>query len=464
MGIDRQTAAACFIIHGGWRPFRKVRLVLKGPVKIKGATMKIASSVKGTRDYYPAEMAFRNWLYEKIRIVSRKFGFQEFDAPFLETLDLYAAKSGEELVKKQAFVFADKGGDSITLRPELTPSLARMVAQRISQLTFPVRWWSFGPFWRYETPQKGRTREFFQWNVDLLGVDTPAADAELAAVACDFFRAVDLTPSEVKLQVNNRRLMDSVLGGIGIRAEAVGATFRLIDKREKMKPPEWEAYALESGLTAEQVAGLVKILDNRELWRESAELTEFFDAVKAFGVSEYVEFNPEVIRGLDYYTGTVFEARDTPGEFRALLGGGRYDNLVAEVGGGKVPGVGFAMGDVVIGLILKKYGKEPAIRTAPADVLVTTFSAQEAAASMEVAQALRAAGIAAEWYPSPERLPKQLKYADALGIPLAVIMGPDEIQMNTANLKDLKSREQSTINRKDLVAEILRRLAITRAG
>jgi histidyl-tRNA synthetase len=426
--------------------------------------MKITSSVKGTRDYYPAEMAFRNWLYEKIRSVSRKFGYQEFDAPFLETLELYAAKSGEELVRKQAFVFPDKSGDPITLRPELTPSLARMVAQRIQQLAFPVRWWSFGPFWRYETPQKGRTREFFQWNVDLLGVDNPQADAELAAVACDFFRTVDLTPLEVKLQVNNRRLMDSALEGIGIRGEAVGGTFRLIDKKEKMRPSEWQAYACETGLTADQAMGLTKILDDRELWRQSRELTEFFDAVKVFGVSEYVEYNPAVIRGLDYYTGTVFEARDAPGEFRASLGGGRYDNLVADVGGGKIPGVGFAMGDVVIGLILKKYGKEPKIRTAPADVLVTTFSGQEAATSMEVAQSLRSAGIAAEWYPTPDRLPKQLKYADTLGIPLAVILGPDEIRMGKATLKDLIRREQTTVDREELIKEIPRRLAGTRGG
>jgi len=456
--------------------------------------MKIISSVKGTRDYYPAEMAFRNWLYEKIRSVSRKFGYQEFDAPFLETLELYAAKSGEELVKKQAFVFPDKGGDPITLRPELTPSLARMINQRIHQLSFPVRWWSFGPFWRYETPQRGRTREFFQWNVDLLGVDNPQADAELAAVVCEFFRSVGLTANEVKLHVNNRRLMDSVLEGIGIDIHSIGATFRLIDKKEEMTQSKWEAYASETGLFNNQVIGLMRILENRELWKQSNELVEFFDAVKTLGISDYVEFNPGVIRGLDYYTGTVFEGRDAPCEFRALLGGGRYDNLVNDVGGGKnsnmstnenninynnlstninkskhhnlitnmdsgkIPGIGFAMGDVVIGLILKKYGKEPKIKIAPADVLVTTFSAQEAAASMEVSQSLRAAGIAAEWYPAPDRLPKQLKYADALGIRLAVILGPDEIRQGKATLKDLIRREQATIERADLSKEISKRL------
>jgi len=425
--------------------------------------MKKPTSVKGTHDYYPADMAFRNWLYGCARKVSRKFGYQEFEAPFLETLDLYAAKSGEELVKEQAFVFLDRGGEQVTLRPELTPSLARMVSSRIGQLVFPVRWWSFGPFWRYERPQKGRTREFFQWNVDLLGVDNPQADAEIAAVICEFFRALDLTPQQVKLQVNNRRLMDISLSSLDIRGDARTNAFRLIDKKEKMDLSAWQSHAMETGLNPDQVLGLTNILQDRELWKQSAELADFFDAAVAFGVRDYLEYNPAVIRGLDYYTGTVFEARDTENEFRAILGGGRYDNLVSDVGGDRVPGVGFAMGDPVITLVLKKFGKEPVLRVVPTDVLVTTFSPQEMHASMKLAQSLRNEGIAAEWYPSADRLPKQLKYADALGIPLAVIVGPDEIKQGKATLKDLVKREQATVNIGDLTQEIGRRLVGTRA-
>jgi histidyl-tRNA synthetase len=422
-------------------------------------TMKKQNPVKGTRDYYPADMAFRNWLYAQAREVSRRFGYQEFEAPFLETLELYAAKSGEELVKEQAFVFKDRGGEEITLRPELTPSLARMVSARIGQLTFPVRWWSFGPFWRYERPQKGRTREFFQWNLDLIGVDNPQADAEIAAVICEFFRSVNLTALDVKLQVNNRRLMEGALSGLGISDENRAEAFRLIDKKEKMTPAAWEAYARESGLLAEQVRGLQALLGNHELWKQSGELREFFAAMELFGVRDYVEYNPAVIRGLDYYTGTVFEARDTAGEFRAILGGGRYDNLVADVGGERLPGVGFAMGDLIIGLVLKKTGKEPVLRVVPAEVLVTTFSAEERDAAMKIAMALRKSGIAAEWYPSAERLPKQLKYADSLGIPLAVIAGPDEIRDGKATLKDLTARDQVTVGMDALVQEIRKRLA-----
>src|SRR5512139_3245039 len=191
-------------------------------------------SVKGTRDYYPEEMAVRNFLYTTARKVSESFGYQEWDAPFLETIELYASKSGEELVNKQSFVFPDRGGDLITLRPELTPSLARMVAQRQKQLVYPLRWWSWGPFWRYERPQKGRAREFFQWNIDLIGVDTPQADAEMAAIAASFLRESGLAPSQVQLLVNNRKLMDVELAVLGVARELRKDVFRVIDRRDKL--------------------------------------------------------------------------------------------------------------------------------------------------------------------------------------------------------------------------------------
>lgn len=424
--------------------------------------MPAITAVKGTRSFYPPEMGFRTWLYDRVRDVSRKHGYQEFDGPFLETMDLYSAKSGDELVKEQAFVFQDRGGEQVALRPELTPSLARMVAERINQLPVPIRWWSFGPFWRYERPQKGRAREFFQWNIDLLGVDNPMADAELTAIAALFFQSIGLTPKEVRIQVNNRRLMDAALSSMDLNEEIIrGMVFRLIDKKEKMNQAAWEQYARENGLESRQIRGIIDLLVNRELWKQSPELTELFTACEMLGVREYLEFNPAVVRGLDYYTGTVFEARDAEDEFRAILGGGRYDNLVADVGGGKIPGVGFAMGDVVIGLVLAKYGKSPDIKTVPADVLVTTFTKEEAFVSLQTVKALREAGMAAEWYPAPDRLPKQLKYADALGIRFAIIIGPDEIRQETVTIKDLVNREQSMVARVDIVEEMQKRLVAT---
>ena len=402
--------------------------------------------VKGTRDFYPEEMALRTYLYNAARKVSESFGYQEYDAPFLETIDLYAAKSGEELVKEQAFVFPDRSGELITLRPELTPSLARMIAQRQKQLAFPQRWWSWGPFWRYERPQKGRTREFFQWNIDLLGVNSPEADAELAAVAAGFLREVGLAPDQARLLANNRRLMDGEFSRLEIPTGLRPATLRLIDRRDKLSPADWAAYATEIGLNAAQFAGLQDILADNALWRKSDELQRFFAAVDALGVSEYVQFAPQIIRGLDYYTGTVFECWDNNGEFRAILGGGRYDNLVGAVGGDPLPGVGFAMGDVVMGLALKKFDRLPAgLGAPPAQVLVTIFDEYGLSDAYRTAARLRQGGLNVAVYPEPAKLGKQFKYADRVGMRLAVVLGPDERRAGLLAIKDLKSGAQVNV-------------------
>ena len=332
----------------------------------------IVQSVKGTRDFYPEQMALRNWLYAKMRKVSELFGYQEYDGPFIEKIDLYAAKSGEELVKEQAFVFSDRGGDLITLRPELTPSLARMVAEKQGELVFPLRWWSFGPFWRYERPQKGRTREFFQWNIDLIGGNSPEADAELIAICALFFKEVGLSPEKVKIKVNDRRLMDTILSGLGFDKEQRPLVLSLIDRRDKLQPIAWESYALEQGISSSQLGGLKEALGDSNLWKTSAALSRVFAALDRMGMREYVEYDAGTIRGLLYYTGTVFEAQDLDGG-RAILGGGRYDNLVGDIGGEPVGGVGFAMGDVMIGIVLEKYGCIPAFTTYPGQVLVTVF-------------------------------------------------------------------------------------------
>jgi histidyl-tRNA synthetase len=267
------------------------------------------SSVKGTREFYPQEMALRSWLYARIRQVSEMYGYQEYDGPFLESIELYAAKSGEELVKEQSFVFPDRGGNLIALRPELTPSLARMVAQKQNELVYPLRWWSFGPFWRYERPQKGRTREFFQWNIDLIGVNTPEADAELVSICANLFANLGLTPKEVKILVNDRRLMDAELSLLGISSAIKPVVSKVIDRRDKMPAEAWEDYAIEKGLSLEQLEGLKKILANKDLYKKSPELIRFFDGVQSLGYQDYVEYDPGVIRGLDYYTGIVLKPK-----------------------------------------------------------------------------------------------------------------------------------------------------------
>ncbi|HAE58849.1 MAG TPA: histidine--tRNA ligase [Anaerolineae bacterium] len=419
------------------------------------ASKSTIQAVKGTREFYPEEMALRNYLYEKAGAAAKAFGYQEWDAPFLETIDLYAAKSGEELVKEQAFVFNDRGGDPVTLRPELTPSLARMIAARQGLLAFPLRWWSFGPFWRYERPQKGRSREFFQWNIDMLGVSSPEADAELIAIAATFLKSVGLTPEMATIFVNNRRLMDAQFDALGIIPENRLAVSGMVDRRPKMSPEAWDTYTLENGLTQPQLDGLKKVLGNYDLWQENDELVRLFTTLEALGVKEYVKFDPNIMRGLLYYTGTVFEAFDLSGSVRrAILGGGRYDNLLADVGGDPLSGVGFAMGDVVIGIILQEKGLLPAFVPSPAPVLVTVFDENLWMNSFSLANELRAAGLKVLSYPEPAKLPKQFKFADRMGIRVVTVIGPDEAASGQVTVKNLGNSTQKTVERTQVAKTI----------
>jgi histidyl-tRNA synthetase len=414
------------------------------------AKRNVIRSVKGTRDYYPQEMGARTWLYVNMRQVSEAFGYSEWEGPMLESLELYAAKSGEELVNKQSYVFSDRGGDKITLRPELTPTLARMVAARQPQLTFPLRWWSFGPFWRYERPQKGRTREFFQWNIDMIGDPSPEADAELIAIAATFLKQVGLEPNEAKILVNNRDLMNREIEALGIAAEMRSEVFNLIDRKDKMNSESWLVYAADIGLSEAQTTGIESLIQDKDLWKKSDELQRIFAALDSYGVTDYVEFAPQIIRGLLYYTGTVFEAWDTAGDFRALFGGGRYDNLVGDVGGEPVGGVGFAIGDLVISLLLEKLSKLPSFGSTPAPIFITLFEDALSDEMVTLSQELRRAGFKVTNNLSAGKLGKQFKYADRIGARLALVVGPDELANQQVTVKDLASGEQQTISRSEL--------------
>ena len=420
----------------------------------------VIQAVKGTRDFYPELMAVRKWLYETATSVGEMLGYQEYEGPLIESLELFAAKSGDELVKQQSFVFEDRGGNLITLRPELPPTLARMVAQRQNQLLFPLRWWSYGPFWRYERPQKGRTREFFQWNIDLIGPNSAAADAELIAIVATFFQKVGLTPQDAQILVNNRQLMEAEISSLDIPPDDFKSIFRLIDRRDKLPQDKWEAYAADIGLESEQIHSINSLLSDQDLWKKSTALRELFPALEALGVSEYVQFAPHVIRGLDYYTGTVFEAQAKKGDLRrSILGGGRYDNLLSDVGGDEIPAVGFAMGDLVITLVLEELGLIPAdITSPPARILVTIFNDDVYLDSLELANQIRAAGLKVNCYPEADKLSKQLKYADRSGINIAVLLGPDEISSDVVTLKNLSTGDQNTVERANaaqLITEML---------
>lgn len=419
-------------------------------------TKKVIVPVKGTRDFYPEEKVFQNWLYDKIREVSWLFGFQEYEGPIIESLDLYAAKSGEELVKKQAFILQDRSGKILALRPEMTPTLARMVAQKANTLTFPVKWFTFGRRFRYEKPQKGRGREFFQWDIDILGLENPEADAEIIAVAATFYQKLGLTPKEVKIKINDRQLLEAALETIAIPPAKARRIFKIIDKKNKVAPTTFRQMLKNEGFSEKQISLLLKLLDDKNLYRQSSWLIKIFQLIEKMGLSEFVEFDPSIVRGLDYYTKTVFESWETQGKLRAIWGGGRYDNLTQEVGGKtRIPGVGFALGDMVIAELLKKLNKYPQLNPNKTKVLVTIFSPELLEKSIEVVSQLRKAGINSELYLDPEKkLDKQLKYADRKDIPYAIILGPDEAKKKVVVLKDLASQKQETISLTELVRRV----------
>ncbi len=419
-------------------------------------TNKIIAPVRGTRDFYPKEMAFQTWFYNQAKEVAESFGFQEYDGPIIETLDLYAAKSGEELVKRQSFTLKGLSGKILALRPEMTPTLARMVAQKAGDLVFPVKWFNYGRRFRYEKPQKGRGREFFQWDVDILGSELLEADAEVISVAAAFYQKLGLTPQEVKIKINDRQLLESALENISIAKKQTRPIFKIIDKKNKVSDKVFQEMLQEKKLSQKQISSLLKILADKKLYLKSPWLKKIYQLIEKMGLDKFVEFDATIVRGLDYYTRTVFEGWATKGELRAIWGGGRYDNLTQEVGGKiKIPGVGFAMGDMVMAELLKKLNKYPKLNPNSTKVLVTVFSPELEAESIKITNQLRKIGVNTEIYLDPKKkLDKQLKYADKKNIPYAIIIGPKEVKKGQVTIKNLRTKTQKIIPQSALLKEI----------
>lgn len=407
----------------------------------------IVQPVKGTRDFYPEQMAFRNWLYGKIKEISQKFGYQEYDGPEIEYLDLYANKTSQEILSQQIFTLKDRDGRLLALRPELTPTFARMVAQKAQQLPKPIRWFSFGRMWRYEQPQKGRGREAFQWEINILGPESPEADAEILAIAAEYFKTLGLTPEEVVIRVSDREYMQNELKSLGLNPEQIAPTFRIIDRKEKIQPEEFKKDLEEVGLNQDQVRKIEELLENQD-YQKSPWLSRVFESLKLYdGVLDYIKFDPTIVRGFDYYTRTVFEAWDKNKKLgRSIFGGGRFDNLTAQVGGERVPGVGMAPGDMPTQVILEEYGKMPDITPESAKVLVTIFNQDLYKNSLEIAAKFRAKNINTElWMDWQIKLDKQLKYADQKKIPYVIIIGPDEASQGKVMLKNLVNKSQQLL-------------------
>jgi len=413
--------------------------------------------LRGMRDFYPQDFAFRSWLYQKAQETLTTWGFEEYDGPILEPLSLYAAKSSEEIVKKQAYTLKPPGGKkTLVLRPELTPTLARMVAARENELAFPLFWWSFGPFFRHEAPQTGRGREFYQINADILGENSPNADAQAIAVACELLKNLGLTSDEVVVLVNDRQYLEAKMNLIGIKKSLWQEIFRLIDKKEKLGQENYEKGLKELGLDSLAIKDLDLALKDRDFSKESASLTEIFSTLDDLGFTPWVQFAPSIVRGFDYYTNTVFEAYLKKGSKRALLGGGRYQNLVRQVGGKKeIGGVGFAAGDMILELALQEANRFPRFENLGATVLVTVFNEACFRESIELTRLLRERQIKTELYLNPHHsLSDQLAYANKKGFPFATILGEKEIARQKITLKDLKTGQQEELSLDEAVGKI----------
>lgn len=414
---------------------------------------------KGTRDFYPEEMLERDLIFEQLRQTVSTYGYQHYDGPMLEPLELYAAKSGEELVNEQLYSFEDRGGRKVAMRPEMTPTLARMVAAKGNQMPRPIRWYSLPNLWRYERPQRGRLREHWQLNVDLLGLDSVAAEVEIVQVAIDLLRNFGASVHDFEVQINHRQLMNDFFTQIlKLQDSEVKAVARAIDKQAKIKSEDFHTLLEEAGCTPEQIQQLedflkAPLLEIGQYLGESEgfkALCDFFDTVNAMGLGPVCRFNPAIMRGLDYYTGLVFEIYDKhPDNRRALFGGGRYDNLVGLFGNTSIPGVGFGMGDVTLRDFLEVHDLLPQ-PSAHVDVLVGLFNQEMFVASQQIARQLRAAGLRVESVLSPQKLGKQFQQADKKGIPLVVMLGPDEAVENKVTVKNLKTGQQETMAQTDL--------------
>jgi len=416
------------------------------------------SPPRGTRDFFPEEMRLRNWLFDHFRETARLFAFEEYDAPVLESLDLFTRKAGEEIVG-QIYHFEDKGGRAVALRPEMTPSLARLVLQKGGSLALPVRWFSIPQCWRYERMTRGRKREHYQWNMDIFGVEGATAEAELLAAVTTFLSRLGLGPEDVGIKVSSRKVLQGVLGRLGVTDDRFEAVCILVDKLEKVPRDVIEKDMAALGLGADVIDRIVATMSLQSLdelqdvlgadHEAVRELQELFSLAQGYGYERWLQFDASVVRGLAYYTGIVFEAFDRGATLRAICGGGRYDRLLSTFGGTDVPACGFGFGDVVIVELLKDKGLLPDT-TRSIDDFVFAFDSAQRTAATQVAAALRGAGRSVELVLEERKVKWAFKRADRLGAARVVMVAPEEWQRGEVRVKDLATGEETNLKLEDL--------------
>ena len=427
-------------------------------------------ALPGFRDFYPTEFAQRAYIARIWRDVARRYAFVEYDGPPLEPLELYTRKSGDEIVV-QLYNFTDKGGREVALRPEMTPTLARMVAARANALRKPVRWFSLPQLFRYERQQKGRLREHFQLNVDIIGESDVTADAELLAVAIDIMREFGLSPDDVRARVSDRRLLRALLERLGVGDEQLPAVFGIIDKIER-QPREVSVEKLSAlGVSSESADSLFSLMDGLTLdalrarfgdtpaiAERIADLERYYTYLADLGVAEWVQLDLSIVRGLAYYTGIVFELFDARGEFRAICGGGRYDNLLKSLGGVDLPALGFGMGDVVLGELLRARGLSDVPIGEP-DFWVAAAEDGDLRDVMLAATQLRRAGASVEYALRPQTLSKQRKAAFSAGATYFITLGADFAEHGSVQVDEVQHVEGAGASLVDRLEEMPKTLA-----
>jgi histidyl-tRNA synthetase len=409
---------------------------------------------KGTRDFYPHDMRIKNWIFNTLQIIAESYGYEPYDGPMLEAFDLYAAKTGEEIVNNQLYSFTDKGGRKVAIRPEMTPTLARMVAVKQRELPKPIRLYSIPNLWRYEQPGRGRLREHWQFNVDVLGPDTRFSEIEIFLLAADLLNAFNPPPKSYKILISHRDILDAFINQkLSLEPKKAAAFAKILDKRAKLKDGEFDSILRdEFSFDNEKKAEVHQFLNSdikkmETIFPENPGVLRVKEILEELEKLEYSEiyFQPSIVRGMDYYSGTIFEIYDNhPSNNRSLFGGGRYDNLVSLFGGEKISGFGFGMGDVTIQNFLQTYNLLPSLKK-DARIYIVLFSDDLYLETMKISNLLRKNGIPAEISLNTDKLTKQFKTAANKGMDFVIVPGPDDLKVKKVVVKNMNKGTQEDV-------------------
>lgn len=418
--------------------------------------------VKGARDFIPNDFLKRQWLFEQMIESAKEFGFEQYDSPVLESLETYKTKSSSELVDEQSYRFTDRGGREVTLRPEMTPVLARMVSANQDHLAFPVKWFSIPVLWRYEKPQSGRLREHFQWNVDIIGPSQypELQDTDILAVLCRFLQKIGLGPDKIKIHINDKKILqDFISQFLDLPPDKQSPILKSIDKLPKIGPENTirDLKITYPKLDTQKIQEFITQL-NSPIESTSGNISMILEKLSILGFDRYLKIDRKIVRGLDYYTSTVFEVFPTDLNSRAVAGGGRYDNLIGQFSNRTLPGVGFGMGDVVINNLLEKFDLYPSKLRGNKRLLVAALSENAIEKSLEISHKLRQSNskLNTSFFPNVIQMRDVLTYANTSHFNFLLVIGDKELAEKTYTLKDLDRNHQTTDRKIEILKQIKR--------